>query len=210
MLVNKTIEEFISEVNSSSPAPGGGSVSALVGALGSSLVAMYTHLSIGKKKYREAPIEIQEQMNTQMEALQTSIKDFMICIDRDSDVYNLVMSAYKLPKETEEEQTTRNEAIYDAIEKAIASPMAIMKHGVAILEKLDNMLPYGNKNAASDFAVGVILLDAAIQGAALNVEINLSSARSEYSEVSRNQMNDLLAKTASLKEKLLTEAKNYL
>lgn len=210
MLVNKTIEEFISEVNSSSPAPGGGSVSALVGALGSSLVAMYTHLSIGKKKYREAPVEIQEQIQSQMDALQASIKDFMICVDRDTEVYNLVMSAYKLPKETEEQQAVRNEAIYDAVEKAIASPMAIMQHGVAILEKLDNMLPYGNKNAASDFAVGVILIEAAIQGAALNVEINLSSARSELGEASKKQMDELLEKTATLKDKLLKDAKNYI
>ena len=134
----------------------------------------------------------------------------MICVDRDTEVYNLVMSAYKLPKETEEQQAVRNEAIYDAVEKAIASPMAIMQHGVAILEKLDNMLPYGNKNAASDFAVGVILIEAAIQGAALNVEINLSSARSELGEASKKQMDELLEKTATLKDKLLKDAKNYI
>lgn len=210
MLVNKTIEEFINEVNSPSPAPGGGSVSALVGALGSSLVAMFTHLSISKKKFREAPIEIQEQIMNQMSTLQESIKKFMICVDHDTDVYNIVISAYKLPRSSEDEIKVREIAIYDAIEQAIASPMEIMEQGVAILKQIDNMLPYGNINAASDFAVGVILLDAAIQGAALNVKINLSSAREEISKTSEVKMNQLLEETKSLREKLLADASSYI
>lgn len=210
MLINKTIEEFINDVNSPSPAPGGGSVSALVGALGSSLVAMFTHLSISKKKFKEAPAEIQEQVMNQMNALQNSIKEFMICIDRDTDVYNIVISAYKLPKSSNEEIDVRQTAIYGAIEQAIASPMAIMEHGISILKQLDNLLPYGNINAASDFAVGVILIDAAIQGAALNVKINLSSARENISKESEIKMNNILTEVKELKEKLLNDASQYI
>ena len=210
MLVNKTVQEFIDEVNSPSPAPGGGSVSALVGALGSSLVAMYTHLSITKKKFKEAPIEIQEQINNQMNSLQESIKEFMLCIDCDTEVYTTVISAYKLPKSSDEEISIRNIAIYDAIEQAIASPMAIMEQGITILKQLDNMLPYGNINAVSDFAVGVILIDAAIQGAALNVKINLSSAREDISKSSEIKMNQILEETKSLKDKLLNDAIQYI
>lgn len=210
MLTNKTVEEFIAEVNSPSPAPGGGSVSALVGTLGSALVAMYTHLSINKKKFKEVPIEVQEQFSKQMEALQVSIQEFQKCVERDTEVYNQVMSAYKLPKDSTEEIFARQEAIYTAVEQAIDSPMEIMRQGVSILRQLDNMLPFGNKNAASDFAVGVILLDAAIQGAALNVKINLSSAREDISKTSEKQMNQILEETKVLKDKLLNDAHQYI
>lgn len=206
MLVNKTVTDFINEVNSPSPAPGGGSVSALVGALGCSLIAMYTHLSVTKKKFKEAPVAIQTEFDNRMQELQSSINNFLKYIDQDTEVYNTVMAAYKLPKDSDEDKTKRNEAIYDAIEQAIASPMVMMEEGVSILQQLNNMLPYGNINATSDFAVGVILLDAAVQGAGLNVKINLSSAREQVSIENEAKMNKLLKQSQILKDHLLTEA----
>lgn len=210
MLINQTIQDFIAEVNSPSPAPGGGSVSALVGALGSSLVAMYTHLSINKKKFKEAPEEIQIQFQNQMNAMQETIRQFLVCVDKDTEVYNKVMGAYKLPKDSLEEQSIRNVAIKKATEDAINSPLSIMRYGVDLLKQLENMLPYGNKNAASDYAVGIILLDAAIQGAALNVKINLPSASEEVRTKSESEMNALLLATTEFKKKLLNEAMQYI
>ncbi|MBR3693349.1 MAG: cyclodeaminase/cyclohydrolase family protein [Erysipelotrichales bacterium] len=98
MLIDKSVKEFIQEVNSASPTPGGGGVSALVGSLGSSLVAMYLHLSMNKKKYKEASNEVQEMIQRKMECLQQSIQEFLVCIDQDAEAFNTVISAYKLPK----------------------------------------------------------------------------------------------------------------
>src|SRR5208283_992112 len=110
MLTTKTVDEFIDEVASSSPTPGGGSVAALAGALGAALTAMVCNLTIGKKKYLGVQREMEEVLK-QSDNLQAS---FVKLIDDDAEAFNTVMSAFDLPKETEEEKTKRAEAIQQA------------------------------------------------------------------------------------------------
>ena len=208
MLIDKRVKEFIQEVNSASPTPGGGGVSALVGSLGSSLVAMYLHLSMNKKKYKEASNEVQEMIQRKMECLQQSIQEFLVCIDQDAEAFNTVISAYKLPKGTEEEKVIRNQAITQANEIAIRPPMQILEIGRSILVQLGDILPYGNANVVSDYAIGIILLEAAIQGAAYNIKINLSDSE-EHQQI-RKEVDVVLENASTLKNELLAESQKYL
>lgn len=208
MLIDKSVREFVQEVNSSSPTPGGGGVSALVGALGSSLVAMYLHLSMNKKKFTEASDEVQQMIQEKMDKLQLSIQGFLDCIDMDAEAFNTVINAYKLPKSNEEEIQVRQEAIAQASEVAIAPPMQILESGCFILTLLDDILPYGNNSVVSDYAIGIILLEAAIQGAAYNIYINLNDSE-EHQQI-RKGVALALGKASSLKEHLLEESKKYL
>ncbi|MBQ9986799.1 MAG: cyclodeaminase/cyclohydrolase family protein, partial [Erysipelotrichales bacterium] len=188
--------------------PGGGGVSALVGSLGSSLVAMYLHLSMNKKKYKEASSEVQEMIQRKMECLQQSIQEFLVCIDQDAEAFNTVISAYKLPKGTEEEKVIRNQAITQANEIAIRPPMQILEIGRSILVQLGDILPYGNANVVSDYAIGIILLEAAIQGAAYNIKINLSDSE-EHQQI-RKEVDVVLENASTLKNELLAESQKYL
>lgn len=210
MLLEKSVLEFLDEVDSSSPAPGGGSVSALAGALGVCLSRMYAHLSVGKKKFLELDEQIQTEFVTHFEALAEKKTALCKAVDRDCEAYDRVMAAYKMPKITEEEIKTRNQAIHDATITAIESPYSIMELSLEALRLCKEMVEYGNKNAISDLACGVIFLDAAVQGAGLNVLINLSSLDETESSYWNEKMNAALEESAGIKESVVKRIKELL
>lgn len=131
-------------------------------------------------------------------------------IDHDCDAYDEVMSAYKLPKTTDSEIEKRQQAILKATYIAIESPYNIMKESLKAMELCKEMVEYGNTNAISDLACGVIFLDGAIQGAGLNVLINLSMLENEEKEDWSNKMNYLLETSAKIKENVICEIKQIL
>ncbi|MDD6466569.1 MAG: cyclodeaminase/cyclohydrolase family protein [Erysipelotrichaceae bacterium] len=178
MLVEQSVLDFLAEVDKNSAAPGGGSVSSLVGALGVSLTRMYGYLSIGKKKYLALDEETQKEFESCFEAL-TQYKDSLVHgIDLDCVAYQEVMKAYGLPKETDIEKEVRQQAIAEAMEQAIESPYRMMENALSAMRLAEKMLPYGNKNALSDIGCSILCLDAAIHGAYLNVRINLTDDES--------------------------------
>ncbi len=173
MLTTKTLNEFIDEVASSSPAPGGGSVAALAGALGAALTAMVSNLTIGKKKY----LGVQGEMESVLKQSETLRASFAKLIDDDAEAFNTVMSAFNLPKETEEEKTKRSETIQRAMKAATEIPLQIMQLCERALALTQAAAEKGNVNSISDAGVAALMLHAACLGAKLNVQINLGSLK---------------------------------
>lgn len=172
-LKDMTIEEFISEVDKKSATPGGGSVSALAGSLGIALTKMVGHLSVGKKKFKALDTEIQAEFNDILDTFMNYKEEMIELIDKDTEAYNLVMAAFKLPKETAEEILYRKNQILEATIIAIETPYRIAVLCLEALKELDFILQYGNKNTLSDLGVSALLLYAALEGALLNVKINI-------------------------------------
>jgi formiminotetrahydrofolate cyclodeaminase len=170
MSTKKTLNAFLDELASSSPAPGGGSVAALAGALGAALTAMVCNLTIGKKKYASVEEEM-EKILGQAEELRSG---FTALIDRDTIAFNKVMEAYGLPKETEPQKALRAAAVREATKEATLVPLEVMKHCIDALALAQQVAVGGNVNSISDAGVSALMLHAAVESAALNVIINLN------------------------------------
>lgn len=175
MLTELTVKQFIEKVISSDPVPGGGSVSALNGALATSLAAMVANLTAGRKKYAEVN-DIMVELSAKMEGLTNQL---LADVDRDSDAYNRVFAAFKLPKDTDEEKAVRAEAIQKETKFAAQVPMEVAKAVFGILPLIDTVARKGNSNAVTDACVSMMCARTAILGALLNVKINLSSIKDE-------------------------------
>jgi len=167
----KTLKMFLDDLASSTPAPGGGSVAALSGALGAALTSMVCNLTVGKKKYADVGADMKKIL-TQAEELRTT---FTLLIDKDTLAFNKVMEAYGLPKETEPQKALRSAAIREATKEATLVPLEVMKHCIDALALAQEVASRGNANSISDAGVGALMLHAACEGAALNVRINLNS-----------------------------------
>jgi formiminotetrahydrofolate cyclodeaminase len=172
-IVEKKVSEFLSELASSSPAPGGGSVSALAGSMGAALISMVCHLTIGKKKY----IEVENDMKSVLEASEKLRAKLTQLIDRDTDAFNLVMSAFGMPKETDEQKAARAAAIESATKEATMIPLEVMNFCQESMALTTTIAHKGNTNALSDAGVSALLLQAGCRGAYYNVKINLSSIK---------------------------------
>lgn len=179
MLINLSIEDFNQAIDSDSPAPGGGSVSALLSTLACSLSRMVGHLTINKKKFLALEESVQKDFTQHFEALKSLDEQLIALIDADTSAYNEVMLAFKLPKLTDEEISIRNAYIQRATLHAIEVPLLVMRLSLQALSELECFLQYGNQNALSDLGVAVLLFDSGIQGASYNVRINCSSLEDE-------------------------------
>jgi formiminotetrahydrofolate cyclodeaminase len=170
-LAAKTVSDFLAELASIEPVPGGGSVAALGGALGASLVAMVCRLTIGRKGYESAFAELEEVL-PRADALQAELRDEM---QADVDAYASVMEAYRLPKETEAQRAERTRTIQAALVHASDVPLHVAELCAQVLELARIVVEKGNKNAASDAGVGALMAEAGLRGAAFNVSINLAA-----------------------------------
>lgn len=169
MPTRTTLNSFLDELASSSPAPGGGSVAALAGALGAALTSMVCRLTIGKKKYADVEAEVKAIL-TQAEALRAQ---FTSLVHEDTAAFNKVMEAYGLPKDSEAQKALRGAAIGEATKEATMVPLEVMKHCIDALALAENIAAKGNANSVSDVGVGALMFQAACESAALNVRINL-------------------------------------
>lgn len=174
-LVDMKVEEFVSVLGSSSPAPGGGSASALAGAIGASLTIMVCELTIGKEKYLEHE-ELMKDIKTKMKEL---CNLFKTSIDKDTDAFNAVSAVFSMPKETDEDKALRRQAMQDALKQATIVPYEVMELAAKALELTHAAVGKSNSNAASDLGVSALNLKSSLQGAWLNVLINLSSVKDE-------------------------------
>ena len=195
MLSQKNLSAFLDELASNSPAPGGGSVASLAGALGSALTTMVCNLTVGKKKYAAVDAEM-KNIIPRSEALR---KQFTHLIDRDTDAFNKVMEAYGLPKESEDQVALRNAAIQEATKEATLVPLEVMKHAIDAMALAHIVAQKGNVNSISDAGVSTLMLHAACEGAALNVNINLNGITdTEFVGWKREEVNSIL-KTSRMK-----------
>lgn len=166
---------FIDEVASKSPAPGGGSVAALAGALAAALGSMVCRLTVGRKKYADVSEELAEALR-QTERFRSRLTS---AIEADAGAFDAVMAAMKLPKDTPEEAEYRENATQEAYKVATEVPLSVMEEVRGLLNYLKPIAEKGNVNSASDAGVGALMARAACEGANLNVEINLPSVTDE-------------------------------
>ncbi len=173
MLVKLSIEEFSRVLGSNSPAPGGGSVAALSGVLGADLVSMICRLSIGKKGYEPFHNELEETLKKAQSLSRSLLKR----IDLDTEAFNGVMAAFKMAKETEEDKKSRKEAIQKAFKDAVQSPLGIASECLDVLRLAEKLLGKSNSNALSDLGVASQQAYAGLEGAIMNVNINIPSIK---------------------------------
>jgi glutamate formiminotransferase/formiminotetrahydrofolate cyclodeaminase len=174
-LMKMNVREFCNEVASESPAPGGGSVAALMGALGASLGGMVANLSAGKRGWDD---RLEYFSESAVKAQQ--LKDELLAlVDEDAAAFNKVMDAFALPKGSAEEKNARAAAIEDATKRAAEVPLKVMETAAKSYELLSQMADKGNPASVSDVGVGALATRACIEGAALNVKINLGQLKDE-------------------------------
>lgn len=174
-LKHLTVKDFMAETASSSPAPGGGSVAALNAASAASLIAMVAKLTLGKEKYAA----VQEEMAVVDEKASALQAQFVNLIDEDSDAFNKIMAAFKLPKETDEEKAARTEAIQAATKEAALIPFKVGELANELFCLAEAVIQRGNSNAVTDGAVAAMNARVAVKGAFLNVKINLGGIKDE-------------------------------
>src|SRR5579883_1160445 len=190
MLIELSVNDFCNELASSSPAPGGGSVAALSGALGAALTAMVCNLTIGKKKYADVESEMMETLAGAADIQRKLIR----LIDADTDAFNAVMSAFGMPKETDEQKAARAQAIQDATKRATETPMEVMRLAREAIQLAGIVAVRGNQNSISDAGVSAIMLRSACDAAALNVRINLGGLNdAEFVQRTRTEMQAILS-----------------
>ena len=171
MLIDLTITEFLDEAASKSPAPGGGSVSALAGGLGTALVSMVCRLLIGKK----INTEINNELESTLKWSERIRAEFAVLTDADTQAFNNVMAAFALPKDTEEETVRRTEVIQLTMQEATLIPLRLMELCAEAISLTAIVAEKGNQNYISDTGVAALMIRAACEGAAMNVKINVSS-----------------------------------
>lgn len=169
-LQDLTIKEFIEKTRGNEPVPGGGSISALCGALAAALSEMVAGLTIGRKKYAE----VEEEFLSYLPHLEKAREDFLEFIDKDAAAYNKVFDAFKLPKDTEEEKEFRKARIQETTLEAALVPMHVAETAVAIMKYIAEIGFKGNRNAVTDACVAMMCARTATLGAILNVRINLT------------------------------------
>ena len=174
-LIDLDVKKYMENLASNLPAPGGGSASALAGAQGISLVMMVAELTVGKEKYRDWEAYCQKAISDGT-VIQTN---FLKAIDDDTDAYNKVGAAFKLPKNTDEEKPARSRAIQDATVLATRVPLRTMEISLDALKVAESLIGKSNPNCSSDIGVGALNLRSALMGAWLNVKINLPGIKDE-------------------------------
>lgn len=172
-LVNLTVKDFAEETSRENPAPGGGSVSAYMGALGAALGTMVANLSSHKAGWDDRWHEFSRWADLG----QTVIDELLHLVDEDTAAFNRIMAAFGLPKETEEERQTRSVAIQEATLYAAQVPLRTMKASMQVFDICKAMVSEGNPNSVSDAGVGALAARAAVLGAGLNVKINTGNLK---------------------------------
>jgi len=185
---DQKLDEFLEDLASSKPAPGGGSAAAVAGALAAALSSMVANLTIGKEQYKD----VEGAFEGILEKAEVLRKEFLQAIGEDIEAYNKVMDAYGLPRETEEEKKKRRETIQSALKGATEPPFKMAELAGDVLELSKECALSGNSHAVTDAGASAILAQAAARTALLNVDINLSSiSDSDFVEEKRRKRNDL-------------------
>ena len=174
-LIDRSLEEFSNILASKSPTPGGGSISALAGAIGADLIVMVCRLSIGNDKYKAS----QDLLEESLDKAQILAKRLLERVDLDSEAFNRVMAAFRMPKETEQEKRARSAEIQAGFKEAVQSPLSIASECLDVLKVAGDLIGKINTNAMSDFGVAALQAHAGLEGAVMNVRINLPSIKDE-------------------------------
>ena len=170
-LIELTVKDFAALTASDAPAPGGGSISALCGALSAALVEMVANLTVNKEKYQE----YQEEMSDIIENISADRKALLVAVDDDTRAFDKYMAALKLPKGSDE----RKAAMQEGLKEAALVPLSVAKRVCTLFPSIEKVLTHGNTNAVTDAMVATMLARTCALGAIYNVRINLSSIHDE-------------------------------
>ncbi len=204
LLVDKTVKDYCDILASKEPAPGGGSTAALSGALAASLTMMVVNLSVGKKAYEALDESIKSKFVADGEIIQDLKDQLTGLVDEDTNAFNKFMEAMKLPKDTDEQKAERNAKMQEASVYALQVPLTTAQRCFEILQNQETIAAYGNKNAVSDVGVGALLALAGLEGAVLNVKINLPGIEDEaIRELAASSCKKLLEEGRKLQSKIM-------
>ncbi|MDO5525758.1 MAG: glutamate formimidoyltransferase [Prevotella sp.] len=199
-LIDLTVKGFADETARESPAPGGGSVSAYMGALGASLGTMVANLSSHKPGWDERWDEFSHWAEYGMEVE----SELLRLVDEDTEAFNRIMSAFGMPKGTEEEKRLRSEAIQHATLFAARVPLETMKASLKVFDLCREMVDKGNPNSVSDAGVGALAARSAVIGAGMNVKINASSLKDrETAQSLITEANAIIAEAVAAEEEII-------
>jgi len=198
--VSEPLQVYLDDTASKKPAPGGGSVSACVGALGAALVDMVCNLTRGREKFAA----VEDEIVTLAGAAQAARGRLQQLLQEDTTAYNGVIDAYGMPKDTAEEQAARRDAVQDGLKVAADVPLEICRVAVEVCRLSKVAAGIGNPQAVTDAGIGAVLGEAAVVGAALNVKINLGSITdAAYVAQTAAIIEEILAEAAALRAEVL-------
>lgn len=203
------IDEFLVDLSSSSPSPGGGSVAGLVAALSGSLNSMVYSLTVNKKSFESLDGETKKTVLDFKEASGKFIKKSMELMEQDREYFNKLMDCYKLPKASDEEKKMRSAAIVQGTIKVMKAPLELAKECYNFYDNIDVAVKYGNRMLISDAGCAAILLHAAIESAIVNVKVNLNSLRDKpFAKSVESELVELEEKSIKRKDSIVKKMNN--
>jgi formiminotetrahydrofolate cyclodeaminase len=204
MTKDQSLLNFLDELAAKAPTPGGGGAAAIMGAMGAALLSMVSNLTLGKNNYESVQGDMQKLL-LQSEELRARLTDM---VHADARVYDGVMSAYQLPRETDEQKADRSQAIQTALMAATDVPLACAKASSDVMKLSRVAAELGNRNAVSDAGVAVLAAYAALRSAALNVYVNTGLIKDKEFVGSRlEELNSILAGADQLQEEIFEMVK---
>ena len=174
-LTKLSCQEFLEKLASNAPTPGGGGGAAMAGALAVALASMVGNLTVGKEKFAQHEVEVQELL-AKADALRLELLNL---VNADAEVFNSFMACYRLPKNTDEEKQARNRAIQNAAKEAAEVPLKIAESCLEVMKLAERIAIIGNPGAITDAAVSSIMARAALRSAVYNVVVNLKLIKDE-------------------------------
>ncbi len=193
-ILQLSMNDFLERSASSSPTPGGGSIAAVQGCLGASMISMVANLTLDNKKYQQFRASAEAHQRRALECL----SEFKRLTEADIAVFEKYMQVLRLPKETEEQKAERSAKLQQMAYEAASIPLQIAETACSLLKTACELAEYGNKSAISDVGVAAYALSASVDSALLSVQINLKTIRDESIIKSLQQKTDELHKTAEL------------
>lgn len=197
-----SIEAFAQQTASNDPVPGGGSISAMAGAMAAALAEMVAGLTIGKKKYAD----VEEEMKASIPGMRKIQEQLLLDIKRDSESFDLYMQALSLPKDTPEEKESRSQAMQNGLKEAVKVPLSVAKATYEIMPVAEKMVLKGNHTAVTDGLVATMMARTAVLGALFNVKINLESIKDEeFTTAIAKEVKELETKAAAYEKQILNQ-----
>ena len=201
MRKEEIIEEFLEELASSSPIPGGGGAAALAGACSVALASMVCNLTIGKKRYQA----VEEEIRSDLAYLEEMREIFLSFMEKDEEVFLPLSKAYALPKNTEEEKTQRDRVMRELLKNAAEVPLRLLELSDTVLDTIENVANKGSKLAISDAGVAACYMETCARGAVMNVRINTKAMKDEEMRAYIDARADQLLSSALSKCKRIRE-----
>ena len=207
MYLDQPLRSFLEDTASKTPTPGGGSVAALVGSLGAALLCMVGNFTLGKPKFEKVERDIREILK-EADKLKEELSGL---IQKDIEVYARFSQTSRMPRDTSELKEKRRRALQIALKNATQVPLTTAKLALRLLELAQLLLSKGNPNLITDVGVGALLADAALQSAALNVQINLGYIKDEeFRKRTSSVLSSMLSQGQEIKDKVVKGVRDAL